>query len=754
MSLEITVNGKSEYVIAASEDQIPSEITASKELQTYIAKSTGATLPIVNESDIKPDAPAILVGRTDFAKSAGLIPDGEEQWVIKTIGNRLVLTGGRPRGTLYAVYHFLEDHLGVRWWTIWDETVPNHSSLSIADTDRSGEPGFAYRDIYDAEVPWPKEFYARNRVNGHFSFVPWEYGGTIQYGPPHHVHTFDHYFHPDEYYDTHPEYFSLSKGERIRNGQLCLTNKDVFKEWIAKMKEYIKTSYAEADSKGEPRPVFFSISQNDWEGSCECDCCKAIYEKENHSGLSLMFVNAVAAEIEKEYPEVLIDTLAYWFYEEAPNSIKPRDNVRIRVCDFGEDVMHPITHENNKQGLRRLGEWAKITKHTNIWKYGVIYSPNLPIPSQLDYAEDVKAYKANGVEGVFIELENIMTTDMWEMKAWMLAKLYEDPYANSEALVNDFTNGYYGPAGLYIREYLNATHDALQKTPSYINFGGTASKYSYITYDLIRTCNAIFEKAEAAVLGDEFLLDRVRMARTSVDRAICYRTKDLVNEYENGGSKGDFGLSVEVSSKRASAILRKISDLRFGDCQKHARDGYDQAGVLEMVSSLPVSVPLPEQFAAMPKDNVFDFSPKDFRLVGPIVVKDPGADFGAAAKLDYVMSGSDAAKFIVSETEGMPMGLCNVSEHVFGETRYIKQGDIKPGYTYYKLNKAKFHPSEYFNMFWDWTLQLDLTPTMNENLDQEYEIYASIKFEGPLFSNGEPANTNGIYVERIIVVRV
>ena len=99
MPLYLTNKAKSEYVIAVSENQIPSEITASKELQTYIAKSTGVTLPIVKESELKPNSPAIFVGRTDFAVSLGLVPDGEEQWVIKTVNNNLVLTGGRPRGT-------------------------------------------------------------------------------------------------------------------------------------------------------------------------------------------------------------------------------------------------------------------------------------------------------------------------------------------------------------------------------------------------------------------------------------------------------------------------------------------------------------------------------------------------------------------------------------------------------------------------------------------------------------------------------
>jgi hypothetical protein len=519
------------------------------------------------------------------------------------------------------------------------------------------------------------------------------------------------------------------------------------------MKDYIKTSYADADKQGIPRPVYFSISQNDWEGSCECDNCKVVFDKEGHSGLSLMFVNAVAEEIEKEYPEILVDTLAYWFYEEAPKTIKPRDNVRIRLCDVGEDVMHPITHPNNKNGLRRLQDWYKITKHLNIWKYGVVYTPNLPTPTQLDYSDDVKTYKKYGVEGVFIEVENIMTTDMWEMKAWMLAKLYENPNADSEKLVKEFTDGFYGPAGQYIRDYLNLVHKALQDKPSYINFGGTPSGYTFMSLDVVRKCNELFDRAEAAVANKQAYLDRVQLARTSLDRTICYRSAELNREYVKNGKQGEFGLSVETSSKRAAAILQKMSDLRFNNRKSFAQHAYDQANALEMFTSFSKPVALPAQFANLPADTIFDCSPKYFRLSGVSLVKDPEAAYGSAAKLE-VAGNPDASRYIITKTQGMPMGHYNVKDKLHGMITTVTYDQVKPGYNFYKLGPTKFKPSEYFYLFWSWVIQADLDSAMNDNPDQLYEVYASVKFEGPSFPTGDPSKTDAILVDRIIVVQV
>src|SRR5262249_10307091 len=56
-----------------------------------------------------------------------------EEIVIKTKDNRLLLAGGRPRGTLYAVSRFLQDYGGVRWWTPWARHVPHCDALRVTN---------------------------------------------------------------------------------------------------------------------------------------------------------------------------------------------------------------------------------------------------------------------------------------------------------------------------------------------------------------------------------------------------------------------------------------------------------------------------------------------------------------------------------------------------------------------------------------------------------------------------------------------
>jgi len=76
-----------------------------------------------------PDGPVLIVGPGAAARELApdlpyddLSPDG---LVIETVGSNLILAGDRPRGTLYAVYTFLEDVVGCRWWSSTASTIPS-----------------------------------------------------------------------------------------------------------------------------------------------------------------------------------------------------------------------------------------------------------------------------------------------------------------------------------------------------------------------------------------------------------------------------------------------------------------------------------------------------------------------------------------------------------------------------------------------------------------------------------------------------
>jgi hypothetical protein len=311
--MPLATRGKARYVILRQPGATAAERHAADELARTLAQITGATFD-VREASTMSDVPesAILVGPGPLAKS--LFPEvaldtfGPEQMAIRMKGTRLLLAGGRPRGTLYAVYRFLQDQCGVRWWAPWASTVPRKPNLSIGQLAVNEQPAFESRDPFWFPA-FDEDWAARNFSNSQHARLTEKTGGKIVYKG--FVHTFYPLVPPDQHFAAHPEWYSLLNGKRtVEGGQLCLTNPELKRFVAERVKQWIRET---------PEARIVSVSQNDWYGACQCDNCKALDEREgSHAGTMLAFVNDVAAEVEKEFPHVAIDTLAYQYTRKAP----------------------------------------------------------------------------------------------------------------------------------------------------------------------------------------------------------------------------------------------------------------------------------------------------------------------------------------------------------------------------------------------------------------------------------------------------
>jgi alpha-glucuronidase len=107
----------SHWDIIASPDAIPAERCAAEEFQRLFRQATGIQLPIRYYAPEK--AHHVFVGPSAALDASDLLLDtagmGEEEFRTIVETARIAIAGGRPRGTLYGVYQFLEDALGVRY---------------------------------------------------------------------------------------------------------------------------------------------------------------------------------------------------------------------------------------------------------------------------------------------------------------------------------------------------------------------------------------------------------------------------------------------------------------------------------------------------------------------------------------------------------------------------------------------------------------------------------------------------------------
>ena len=749
--------GKPQMTIVLADDAIPAERTASEELANYLAKVTGGEFSIVGEATASP-GPSLYVGPTAFARKQGLDPEtwGPERWTMRSVGADLVLVGGRPRGTLYAVYRFLEDQIGARWWNAYEEHVPQRPTLEVPSLSLQGEPQFRYRDIYRLYAHDGGRFAARNRLNGQgFGPLNATLGSGVYYGPPNGVHTFNIYFPPKDYFEQHPEWYSLVGGERTtKRAQLCLTNPDLRTATIEKLEAYVERSRNDAQKAGRAAPLDFDISQNDWGGMCQCEACQAIAKREgSESGPLIDFLNHVADAIRDKYPDVRINTLAYQMTEDPPKILRPRDNVLPRLCDTNANLLRPITHADNREFAERLATWGRITKQLRIWDYAVTYRPHpgLPLPTVHTYATDYRYFAEHNVEGVFTEHEHAILADMRDLKIWMMIKLLEDPYRDEAALLNDFTDGFYGPAGPIVRRYLTDLQTATESTNATVNWFPPLSQYTYLTLDFLRQAQASFDEAETSVQGDALLLRRVRHARLPVDRACLVLWGKLMREWRaSDGRPEEIPLDRDVIAARCRETWLAQIDLRIPPSQ-HAAELAKVDAELTPLLARPAVVRLPQRFRDLAPKDVFDFTAEQSSNWKDQAKRIPDAEAESGITNRLELSDQEMEKY------KLPMGwgaYAPKGKKSLGSATIRPEQVPGPGYHWYKLPPVSVPPSTYVYFFWSWIIQFPIESAGDSAQPEEkFEVWANIKFEGPGFPHGKPEQNNAISVERVIVVK-
>jgi hypothetical protein len=554
-AIEIARDGKSPYVIVVGDDANDVAEHAARELRGHLEQVIGAELPIVNESALAGgDAPKILVGRTKQTRrrlpkvnSASLGADGI---VIKTVGEDIILTGGRSRGVLYAVNTFLETAVGVRWWTSSESTIPKKPTLSIEPLDITYVPKFRYREVFNVDVMYKPRatFAARMKLNGQHQAIPSEMGG--HYSLLGWCHTAFSLVPPNEHFAKHPEWFAMLDGKRQTGSQLCLTNPQMQKALIARAREW---------ARKHPKAGMISVSQNDTHGPCQCpDCAAVLKEEGSESGAWIRLCNAVAAEINKEYPDFLVETLAYQYTRKPPKVTRPSKNVLVRLCSIEGNFAKPLSSDANKAFGDDLRGWKTIAHNLFIWNYVTNFANYLiPHPNMKPLAADLRFFADHNVIGVFEQgdYSNDRAGDFLPLRTWLLAKLLWDPSQDQATLTQEFLRGYYGAAAPHLAKYLDVINAPAENEQFRIGCynGGT----TFLTDEAIAQATKHFDDATRVVAGDKELERRVRRERIALDhvRLLRFDFDGAVKRHANPEvARGEYVALVNAWAKSAKEL--------------------------------------------------------------------------------------------------------------------------------------------------------------------------------------------------------
>jgi hypothetical protein len=453
----------------------PSKVAAAaRDLQRYIAKMTGGSLPIVSDEK-EPTGPVILVGRSALTKGLDTkIPTGltpirdEEGFVILVQGDRLLLAGndaGPYHGTEYAVAEFLHRQ-GVRWFLPGDygEFVPKHGSVMAGDGEICQKPDFRMRNWWGgrtaemaaAEYRWK----IRNKMNPvlHFVTLPQDnsWAGTI----------------PAELLKTQPELFGLRVDGTRDAAMPNLTNPKTVELTAQTYRErFRKTptlhSIGVAPDDGIPRDnsaeaLKRNLGFPDQVGRMGVPAEQSVTEE------WMTFVNNVAREVKKEFPDRVIVTNGYANRNTPPIGMSVENNVWVMFAAIWSDTLHAYDDPRSWQTVRQgkmIKRWAELCPvFMYDYSYVMLASGGSPVPLARKYRRDMPLLKKWGVVG-FSDEGRFVTLEAGIAPTYLRARLMWNAGLDVDALLDDYFTTWYGSAAKPARAFWDALEKVMEETP-------------------------------------------------------------------------------------------------------------------------------------------------------------------------------------------------------------------------------------------------------------------------------------------------
>lgn len=447
--ITLVKDGKPNATIITQADAPKPIQAAGEDLQKYIQKISGVQLPLKTDGKAA-EGITLNIGKTDSATAADL-PDSQlnpETYAIRQRGNDVYFVGNNPSPSAFAVYAFLQDQLGVRWFAPGEdwEYVPQSTSgnLTVDVQEVVKTPDISPR-VWSGHH-WTRDWSDWNLRNKTVQSeqVPRRNFQNNMY----------RVFPQSKYAKTHPEYFPLINGKRwfptddsYRNWWPCMGNKDV---------QRITLEYAQEYFRKNPNTDSFSLGMDDIYNMCSCDLCRAMdanpddYETNKFSNRFYTFVNIIAKELKKTHPDKYIGTLIYHIARDLPEKVdKLEDNVFGYITQNSANWYVPEIEQADMAVTR---EWAKRVTHLSRYDYFGLgtFTPRF-YPHLMDKA--LKFDKSLGFDGMYVELYTFLphTAPM----VWAFAQLEWDAQKNIDELLNEFYAKMYPSTTATMKEYFD-----------------------------------------------------------------------------------------------------------------------------------------------------------------------------------------------------------------------------------------------------------------------------------------------------------
>lgn len=663
-----------------------------------------------------------------------------EAWSVKGAGGKVELRGGSARGLCYAAYEFLEREIGVRWLTPWgDEYAPDVRAVPDRAFEYSGKPKLDCRWFVDfgndvRATKGGRRFLFRQRHN----FIDGEkslpLGWQIHSPKTHSIHF---YIPPAKYFAEHPEYFSMDAGgKRVRDNQLCFSNPGL-------VAELDRVFLAHVDACGGSG--VFDLCALDHPGAfCLCRDCRAAVERYGTEGAPyFIYVRHLAELLFERRPGAI---LHFTLYRVAQTETPPSAdfgsfpaNCAAVFAPIENDFSKRYTHANNRIHAGNLSEWAKRVPRLWEWYYPLPYG-GFPLFSGVGKCADdlAFAYRVGLSGGTFEhDVGTRVGAGFADLLTYLISRLYCDPEQAWRPIAEEFCRLYYGAAAadvLALMDELDAIAEAHAR-PLAWNAGLDEAGDPAFLAKWSERLNA----AERALGGDAALVQRLREFRLALDLAVLRNYKKLQKALPSSAEPADAVLARALATARA-AVDRRFTEPKVAN-QFYAK--FAQAAQAAHRRATVTPKPLPEPFASMPEGDVVEILARP--TCNAKSRPDPDAAIGVAVY--------DPRHF-ERPLEKYEIGFFDRAGKRQFPRRTIAKDEVVPDrYHFYLLGRHSLTRDCLVYLSWTWRLQFELGEYWMPGGEDEWDIYVSLKLEGPMFSPLSKSKENRVSFDRAVLVR-
>ncbi|TDU64154.1 uncharacterized protein DUF4838 [Prosthecobacter fusiformis] len=537
-------------------DAPPRTRAAAVTLAEAIQKISGVLPPVMDGVPQPMPERAIWVGyqpalkalfpKTDFefqhpeeiliaANEKHVVIAGRDRWDparMDVVTREGKITGMQQEyGTVNAVYTFLQDQLGVRWFWPGDlgEDVVARESIDVAPMEyryhpqiRSREGVFNFSSLGNRGYGRAHDWTMQQRLQ--LCSLSMEGG-----------HGFGDWW--DRFHKTHPEIFALQPdGTRSgfpapRTAKLCMSNPKVWDLWMQEVA---------ADLAQNPSLTVFNASPNDsWSsGHCVCDNCSAwdhpegeprlfhykkySVERPATSDRDVTFANKLGELLKEKYPgkDYRVLMLSYGHSRPAPVKARPADNVIMSIVAnfFGRTGLVDRGSTRGDTYRQQFEAWAGIVP-AMMWRPNTGspggWQQGLPDLSTQQTIRDIKDVAAANCVGIFID-------GVWEHWAtqgpqlYVMAQLVWNPQTDADAILKDYYQRAFGPAAAPVQEYFEGLEKARMAFTAQNGEADVFGLKDLYTEALLSESQARLTRAAAAVPAESVYARRVAFVQAGL----------------------------------------------------------------------------------------------------------------------------------------------------------------------------------------------------------------------------------------------